>query len=102
MINRQKHKSTDFKNRSVVYNKCLTNLIIISFLFLFETTKKHSTGKNLGYIRFFRSPRDVITHTLRDRFHFTGTMLICGTLGRRTIWFHLAVTHTLDSRINYN
>jgi len=79
MINRQKHKSTDFKNRSVVYNKCLTNLVIISFLFLFLTTKKkRSTGKNWGYIRFFRSPRDVITHTLRDRFHCTGTMLICG------------------------
>jgi len=52
----------------------------------FLDNKKHSTGKNLGYIRFFRSPRDVITHTLRGRFHFTGTMIICGTLGRRTIW----------------
>lgn len=62
--------------------KSINYFVPLSFL----DNKKTLDCKELN-IRFFRSPRDVITHTLRDRFHSTGTMLICGTLGRRTIWF---------------
>jgi hypothetical protein len=67
-----------------------------------DSTKKHLTGKNVGYIRFFRLPRDVITHTLRDRFIAQVLCLSVVLLVAALFGSHRTVTNMLISRINYN